>query len=125
MSSNISNKKIREQILNKYDGKCAYCGVNLEKLTIDHIEPKRRGATSEEVKKYGRGSDAIDNYNPCCQSCNSSKSTFSIEEWRREISLKHERVLKSSSNYRLLNRFSLVKVAEEVLFHFEKIRNNG
>ena len=121
MSSNISNKKVREEILNKYDGKCAYCGVELKKLTIDHIEPKRRGATPEEIKKYGRGSDSIINYNPCCQSCNSSKSTFSIEKWREEISLKHERVLKSSSNYRLLNRLGMVDVKKEVVFYFETI----
>lgn len=34
------NKKQRELVYNKYNGKCAYCGCNLPtRWHVDHIEP--------------------------------------------------------------------------------------
>lgn len=121
----ISDKNTRILILNKFNNKCAYCGVDLtiKNLTVDHIIPKRRGANRYELSQHGRGSDDIDNYNPCCYSCNSSKSTFSIEKWREEISKKHKRLLRDNSSYRLLNRFGLIKINTNVIFYFEIFNN--
>lgn len=113
--------EIKEQVFNKYNGHCAYCGSKPKVLTIDHIIPYRRKANAYELEKYGRGKNHIDNYNPCCLSCNSSKSTFSIEQWRKEIKLKHSRLIRDNSSYRLLERFGLVREAKEVLFYFEKL----
>ena len=118
----IKRKDVRLTVLNKYDGKCAYCGCELteDTLTVDHIKPKRRGASELELKTYGRGKDKISNFNPCCLSCNSSKCNFSIDEWKVEISKKHDKVLKDNSNYRTLNRFNLITVSKEIIFYFEK-----
>lgn len=44
----MATKKEREIIFNKYGGKCAYCGCNLEKgWHVDEIEPVRRLRTWE------------------------------------------------------------------------------
>jgi 5-methylcytosine-specific restriction endonuclease McrA len=46
-------KQIREQIFNKYSGKCAYCGTGLEKgWHVDHIEPVVRD--SKWSRYHGR-----------------------------------------------------------------------
>ena len=52
---------------------CIYCGqpVTEDTVTIEHIMPIQRG-----------GHNVIDNVEPCCRSCNLSKGTKTLEEWR-------------------------------------------
>lgn len=118
-----SDYKTRDLIYNKYNGKCAYCGVNIEKnkFHIDHIKPKRR-----HIKGY-YGKDEIDNYNPSCVSCNSSKASLELEQWRKELKLKEERLYKYESNYRICVRFGLIKKTNKpIVFYFEKMEvSNG
>ena len=106
-------------VFDKYNGRCAYCGCKLnEKFTIDHIIPKRRNMSYSDLPS---GSDTIENYNPCCFSCNSSKNSFSIEKWRSEIEQKYDRLLKYDGTFRLLVRFGIVKkVKKSIVFYFEK-----
>lgn len=119
----INNKSIRELIRNKYSNHCAYCGCFIGKdgapFTIDHIIPLRRGD-----KVCPKGINDIINFNPCCASCNSSKSTFSIEKWREEISKKYQRLIRDSSQVRLLIRFGMIRNHNEVIFYFEKHEAN-
>lgn len=124
MAKDIPKKK-REIIFNKYDGKCAYCGKTIlfNNFHVDHIEPIFRKSTKEELLRYNviKGTSHIDNLNPACPSCNISKSTFTIEEWRNQIRLKIERLRKESTNFRILESFTLVKITKnDVIFHFEK-----
>jgi len=126
MARGISLEK-RKVIYNKYKGKCAYCGCKLDRLKfhIDHITPKFRGSTHEEVQKYGRvkGSNDVENLNPACISCNCSKSTFTIEQWRIELSLKLERTRRDVSSFRIMERFGIVKVSnKDIVFYFEKTK---
>lgn len=123
-------KDNRILVWNKYNKRCAYCGHKLEydKMQVDHITPLFRGTTQKELDWYGRvkGVNHLDNYNPSCASCNSSKSTFTIEQWRFEINQKQERLLRDSSTFRLLKRFNLVKLNKnKVVFYFEKEVKNG
>lgn len=118
------NKDIRLIVYEKYDGHCAYCGciLDLNKFTIDHIEPKFRNYSDRELERYGRerGEDDVDNFNPSCKSCNSSKSTFTVEKWRKEINLKFERCKKYNYAFRLLFRFGMIKYNHDCVFYFEK-----
>ena len=100
----ISNKQVRQSVYHKYNSRCAYCGVELfNKFTIDHIVPKRRG------DKTNNGPDIISNYNPCCYPCNSSKGTFTIDKWRKNIQHKIIQLNRDSATYRTAKRFGLVR----------------
>ena len=55
-------------IVRHYGGKCLCCGRTGVKLTADHVVPVSKGGTSY-----------IDNIQPLCQSCNSSKGTQTID----------------------------------------------
>jgi|SRR6056297_1545155 len=109
----------RHEIHNKYNGKCAYCGCNLNFLAmqVDHIKPLMRQMNTSSLK----GTDTIDNMNPSCRSCNYHKSTYNIEEFRNQIKLKIDRV--RNSNIKLLERYGLCDLHSEndVVFHYEKI----
>lgn len=114
----IENKKIRELIRAKYDNKCAYCGVLLDVMHIDHIEPKKRHLKRTNPSLMGE--DSIKNYNPCCQSCNSSKGSQNVEEFRKQILNRHTYMMKYSSEYRSMIKFNRIKINEEpLLFYFE------
>ncbi len=75
----LTNKQ-REELRNKYNGRCAYCGCELpEVFHADHIIPIRRnsGGTCENPQ-----ADIFENLNPSCPSCNKMKHTLSIEGFR-------------------------------------------
>lgn len=58
------------KLLNRFDGKCAYCGENKAEHR-DHVIPISRG-----------GTDSIGNILPACRDCNLSKCDKTIMEWR-------------------------------------------
>ncbi len=57
-----------EQLKADYGNRCLCCGRDDVKLVADHVIPLARG-----------GSDAIDNIQPLCFSCNSKKHTKTID----------------------------------------------
>lgn len=65
----ISEREWR-RLCARHDDRCAYCG-EVRTLTQDHVIPIVRG-----------GRHAIGNLLPACQSCNSSKGTKLLVEWR-------------------------------------------
>lgn len=111
----ISDKVIRQQILEKYNGKCSYCAceLNIKTLQIDHIVPFRRKMTN-----CIKGEHSIDNFNPSCKSCNSSKSSMDLDKWKSEIQKKLDRLHRDSSTYRLAIRFGLVTENRDKTFSF-------
>ena len=114
-------REIRVKVWKKYNKKCAYCGVVLEykKLQVDHIKPIYRGSLQTELS-VTKGKNNISNYNPSCGSCNSSKSTYTLDRWRNEILMKQDRLRRDSSTFRLLERFGLVKCNKNIVkFYFE------
>ena len=66
-------------VLQKYDGKCSYCGNNMGEgeFSVDHFVPKVLGGTSD-----------IENLMPSCITCNKTKNKKSIEEFRLTLQLK-------------------------------------
>jgi 5-methylcytosine-specific restriction endonuclease McrA len=53
-----------------FNNKCAYCGNEMTKVTLDHIIPLSKG-----------GEHSVVNVVPCCPTCNFRKGTKSIEEF--------------------------------------------
>jgi len=49
--------------------KCAYCGVESKRLTIDHVVPKSKG-----------GKSTFENTVACCKTCNVEKGNMSCRE---------------------------------------------
>lgn len=119
----------RNIIFNKYGGKCAYCGCELiQGWHIDHINPIRRNESDENIERYNqlrkipikRGENNLLNYNPACRQCNIWKSTYSIEQFRKEVSEQISRLNQYSANYRNAKRFGLVVETEKkIVFYFE------
>ena len=62
--------EVREYLLNKWDRKCAYCGVTNTPLQVEHIHPKAKG-----------GSNRISNLCLACERCNKKKGTQGIEQF--------------------------------------------
>lgn len=116
----------RLKIRDKYKGKCAYCGCELpNRWQVDHIEPIFRNWTDKDMElhtKRERGKDSMDNYNPSCPRCNRWKSTFTIEQFRREISMQIERLKRDSPQFRLSMDYDMIKeTKQEVKFYFESL----
>jgi 5-methylcytosine-specific restriction endonuclease McrA len=64
----LAGYETREYLLEKWDRKCSYCGVENVQLQIEHIIPRAKS-----------GSDRISNLCLACESCNQKKGTLDIE----------------------------------------------
>jgi len=62
--------EVREYLLNKWERKCAYCGVENIALQVEPIYPRAKG-----------GSNRISNLCLACHSCNQKKGNKNIEQF--------------------------------------------
>jgi len=102
---------MRKAIYDKCGGHCAYCGtkIKLKDMQSDHIHPKSRN-----------GSNSLSNYLPSCYSCNASKGSYTVEEFRAMLLKGVFMLRRDSSKYRVLERFGIVgELKAEVVFYFE------
>jgi 5-methylcytosine-specific restriction endonuclease McrA len=118
----------RQEVYDKCGGKCGYCGVDISinKFQVDHIV-SRFFYENNLNEKYGGYTDPnhIDNLMPTCSVCNKWKSSHSLEQFRKEISLQLERLNNYNSNYRFAKKYNLInETPHEILFYFEKLINN-
>lgn len=67
-------KEIKENVYDRFQGRCAYCERKSTKWHYDHIVPKSRG-----------GSDEFDNLALACPQCNLSKYNKTPSEWGRLV----------------------------------------
>lgn len=124
--------KRKQIVFSKFGGMCSYCGcdINIENFHIDHFIPKRRNLKGElaiHSMDYGKqkGSDKFENLMPSCVSCNSSKHSHTIEEWRESLSKRLQNLYKDVPEYRTALRFGMIKeVKKDIKFYFETV-NNG
>jgi 5-methylcytosine-specific restriction endonuclease McrA len=79
-----------ESILDDHCGRCFYCGLGFEKMTMDHFTALARG-----------GDHSIDNIVPACSSCNTSKNAqdpFIFSEKKGRTIVLKEDIKKSEKN---------------------------
>lgn len=65
-----------KRLIARHDGRCAYCGIKSDALTLDHVIPLKLG-----------GRHSIGNLVPACQPCNSSKGARLLYSWRITVLL--------------------------------------
>jgi 5-methylcytosine-specific restriction endonuclease McrA len=127
----------RKAVYDKCTGHCAYCGnpIEIKDMQIDHVMPVKRQMkfvkkTNERgfthtVPVFSGKYDYperlhIDNCLPSCRFCNNYKHSFSLEDFRNELSKQLERCKLTSANYRMAVRYGLVQeTPKPIVFYFE------
>ena len=69
----LFNYEIREYLLEKWQRKCAYCGIQNVPLEIEHIVPKSKN-----------GSNSVTNLTIACRNCNQQKGNQDIRDFLSE-----------------------------------------
>ncbi|BAP57750.1 HNH endonuclease [Thioploca ingrica] len=64
----LQGYEVRKYLLDKWDRKCAYCGVEQVPLEIEHIVPKSAG-----------GSNKVSNLTLACRPCNQKKGSQALD----------------------------------------------
>lgn len=125
------NKKTRQIIFDKFGGRCAYCGCELQKgWHADHLKPiirlKKRYYDRELDKKITKittehpENDCLENIVPACPSCNNYKHSFTLEEFRLGIKQTVESLNRYTNQYKFAKKFGLVEETEKTVeFYFE------
>lgn len=114
------SKVNRNEIFNKFGGRCAYCGAILEqRWHADHLEPVVRCLHTGEMTKPEN--DNFGNMMPSCPSCNMDKSSMPLEVWRGLIENKINVLNRDVAVYRFAKRYGLVQeTGKPVVFYFER-----
>lgn len=84
-------------------------------MQIDHLHPIYLG-----------GDNDLNNLMPTCRSCNNYKRTYTLEKFRKQLSLLNSRLERDSIIYRISKRYGLLKeVDKPIKFYFEEVEENG
>lgn len=110
-------KMVRLDVYNKYGGRCAYCGCELEigEMQVDHFIAHM---------SHG-GEDTLDNYYPACSICNRIKRDGTIDEFKQgirhcgEIHRKRKKPIMADSD-KIAIKYDLTKEDHEITFFYEK-----
>ena len=105
--------KIREQVHQKYGGRCAYCGheITQRKMQVDHLWPKVDG-----------GTDDFENLNPSCRYCNNYKLFWSLQQFRAKLADQVRLGRDHSVNFRLAERYEQIAITPKpIVFYFETV----
>lgn len=111
-------KATRIEVHNKYDGKCAYCGTEIEykDMQVDHMLPK-----CQRDKYDSRQISHIDNLMPSCRTCNHYKRSADLEVFRVIMSTLHGRVEQIYIN-RVAERYGIISIQPfSGVFYFETL----
>lgn len=115
MNRKSITKAEREKVYRKYNGRCAYCGKEIEHkdMQVDHFVP---------LEGYSqKGTNDFDNLMPSCRSCNHYKRANSLEGWRKMIESIPDKLERDSYIYRVALDYGLVQAnPHKVKFYFEE-----
>ena len=120
----MTRKEEREIIYNKYNGRCAYCGEELQKgWHEDHLWPIKRNL--EGGGCMNPQWDTIKNKMPACPSCNINKHSLTIERFRELIEGFVTSLNKRSTQYKLAKKYGLIEeTGKKVKFYFEYVQDD-
>ena len=94
----------RLKVLEKYGGCCSYCGKSLTTKTLC--------LDSNNNELY-----------PSCLRCKRRKGSKTIQQFRFHIRVQHDKLRSLNSKFTLCLDYGLVTdVTNDVLFHFEKLK---
>ena len=123
-------KADRQKIFDKYGGKCAYCGEQLQDVWhVDELLPIVRNYIFDKQKgRYIHDGTCqyperitIENQMPACPSCNINKHSDSLEEFRRRISGLVVSLNRDSVQYKVAKRYGLIQETQKpIIFYFEQ-----
>jgi 5-methylcytosine-specific restriction endonuclease McrA len=127
------NKKQRQIVYDKFNGRCAYCGeaIKIKDMQVDHIIPQ--SDFLHHVKnKYKVPSflahltewdvNNIANLHPACRVCNKWKSSHDLEFFRIEVQEQVNRLNSYSANFRMAKKYGLIEEYQKpVIFYFETV----
>lgn len=111
------SKMVRGDVYSRFNGRCAYCGCELElkDMQVDHF-----------IAHMGEGGeDTLDNYYPACQVCNRVKTNYSIEQFKKairhcgEIHRKRKKPIMADSD-KIAIKYDLTKEDHEITLFYEK-----
>jgi len=88
--------RVKEAIKSEFNQRCAYCGSESKRLTLDHVLASSKG-----------GINSWRNLVPACAKCNASKGSKNLTDWYTVLlpCYSEERL------QRILNRYSVTSVA--------------
>lgn len=115
------NKKTREIIYLKYDGRCAYCGRHIlyKDMQVDHFIPKREA----EAKHFSV--DDISNLIPSCRMCNHYKRANKLKTFRRYIEEIPRKLYKNYIYKVGVTYGNIIPKPQPVKFYFEKVEEES
>lgn len=128
-------------IFNKYGGRCAYCGCDLEPgWHVDELLPVRRSwqYVKDEAgnRVWNRHKNdfekvrtmehperlCLENQMPACASCNINKHSDSLEDFRKLIAGFTKHLNGVNTQYKIAKRYGLVhETIKPVVFYFETL----
>lgn len=121
----------KESVLSKYGSRCAYCGCELTRDTMqmDHIIPKTEFLDylkARQFREAGIKRDDISNLNPSCETCNDSKGICTIERFRERLEYVIDRLRNDTPHFILAEKYGMVTATpKKVVFYFETFLSNG
>jgi len=114
-------KAERLQVYNKYGGRCAYCGREIEykDMQVDHLVP-RRGWYYDPRYIDTSWIENFDNKMPSCRRCNHYKRAHSLEVFRDLINKLHTKI-RDMYLCKVAEDYGIITVQEwDGKFYFEK-----
>lgn len=118
-------------VFNKYGGRCAYCGCELDKsFHVDHLVAiRRRQRYDLKLTKWvddgcdNPEMDCLENKMSSCPSCNINKHSGSLEDFRQLILGFMRHLNEVNTQYKIAKRYGLVhEDIKPVVFYFETLK---
>lgn len=115
MKTRYINKSLKDKVKNRFGGKCGYCGLQHEKLQVDHIN----------AFSYFKSTNDETNLMPACAQCNNMKMSLNLEQFRYTLQDMVNKARKYSVNFRFAEKYGQIITNEHpIQFYFEIIKED-